>query len=194
MVSILRQIIKISLHWEQPSACFLEGVSKLLIGSLTNNDGDGYENVTWKVNSGCVKLNRTYSISFNPSNFGNFFLELNSKRLYRSSGKEKESRGLVFTFSKKGGIRTVHIVVVQWRQRNVQKKRDTRAKLLFCQSKPIAFLPSSLTSPSSLHKLRIPLERFHMTPRRPYWCSKTMNRRPCWGPKPILWELNSFLI
>ena len=30
------------------------------------------------------------------------------------------------------------------------KKRDARAKLLFCQSKPIAFLPFSLTSPSSL--------------------------------------------
>ena len=33
------------------------------------------------------------------------------------------------------------------------KKRDARAKLLFCQSKPIAFLPFLLTSPSSLLKL-----------------------------------------
>ena len=31
-----------------------------------------------------------------------------------------------------------------------KKKRDARAKLLFCQSKPIALLPFSLTSPSSL--------------------------------------------
>ena len=23
-------------------------------------------------------------------------------------------------------------------------------------------------------------ERFHMTSQRPYWCSKTMKRRPCW--------------
>ena len=30
------------------------------------------------------------------------------------------------------------------------KKRDARAKLLFCQSKPIAFLPFSLPFPSSL--------------------------------------------
>ena len=30
-----------------------------------------------------------------------FFLELNSKRLYRSSGKEKESRSPAFTFSTK---------------------------------------------------------------------------------------------
>ena len=32
------------------------------------------------------------------------------------------------------------------------KKRDARAKSLFCQSKPIAFLPFLLTSPSSLLK------------------------------------------
>ena len=30
--------------------------------------------------------------------------------------------------------------------------------------------------------------------QRPYWYPKTMKRRPCWGPKPILWELNSFLL
>ena len=35
------------------------------------------------------------------------------------------------------------------------KKRDARAKLLFCQFKPIAFLPFSLPSPSSLLKLPI---------------------------------------
>ena len=33
------------------------------------------------------------------------------------------------------------------------KKRDARAKLLFCQSKPIALLPLSLTSLSSFLKL-----------------------------------------
>ena len=37
-------------------------------------------------------------------------------------------------------------------------------------------------------------ECFHMTSRRPYWCPKTMKRRPCWCSKPILWELNSFLM
>ena len=38
------------------------------------------------------------------------------------------------------------------------------------------------------------IERFYMTSRRPYWCSKTMKRLPCWCSKPILWELNSFLM
>ena len=49
------------------------------------------------------------------------FLELNSIRLYQSSGKEKESRCLVFTSSTKREIRHFHVVVVQRRQRNVQK-------------------------------------------------------------------------
>ena len=40
----------------------------------------------------------------------------------------------------------------------------------------------------------IVIECFHMTPRRPYWCPTTMKRWPCWCPKPILWELNSFLM
>ena len=39
---------------------------------LSNNDGDGYENVTWKTKSRCFKLYRAYSISFNSSNLGNF--------------------------------------------------------------------------------------------------------------------------
>ena len=54
-------------------------------------------------------------------------------------------------------IREFHVEVVQRRQRNVQKKRDARAKLLFCQSKPIAFLPSLLPSllPSPLPQLSI---------------------------------------
>ena len=49
------------------------------------------------------------------------FLELNSWRLYRSSEKEEESRCLVSMSSTKREIRHFHVVVVQWRQRNVQK-------------------------------------------------------------------------
>ena len=46
--------------------------------------------------------------------------------------------------------------------------------------------------PSLLAKAKI--ECFHMTSRRPYWCPKTIKRRPCWCSKPVLWELNSFLM
>ena len=61
-------------------------------------------------------------------------MALNSKGLYQSSGKEKESCCLVFPSSTKREIRHFHIVVVQRRQRNVDKKapRAARAKLLFC--------------------------------------------------------------
>ena len=44
------------------------------------------------------------------------FLELNSKRLYQSSGKEKESRCLVFTSSTKREIRHYYVAVVLRRQ------------------------------------------------------------------------------
>ena len=44
------------------------------------------------------------------------------------------------------------------------------------------------------YKLKRSIECFHMTSRRPYWCRKTMKLRPCWCPKPVLWELNSFLM
>ena len=57
-----------------------------------------------------------------------FFLELNCKRLYLSSGKEKESRRLVFTSSIKRGIlrRTRAVTAKQ-----CTKKRDARADLVF---------------------------------------------------------------
>ena len=84
-----------------------------IIGSLSNNDGGGgYENVT-KVKSHCFKLYRAYSTSFNSYKRWQIFLELNSKGLYRSSGKEKESHCLVFTSSTKREIRHFHVVVVQ---------------------------------------------------------------------------------
>ena len=71
-----------------------------------------------------------------------FFLELNSKRLYRRSWKEKESRRLVVTSSTKREIRHIHVVVVPWRQRNVQKRRDACAELLFCQPNILLFCRS----------------------------------------------------
>ena len=61
------------------------------IGSLNNDDGDGYESVTLKMSLRCLKLYRAYSVSFNPSNELAIFLELNSKGLYQSTEKEKES-------------------------------------------------------------------------------------------------------
>ena len=59
----------------------------------------------------------------------------------------------MFPSSTKREFRHFHVVVGQRRQRNVQKKRDARAKLLFLLIKPIAFLPFSLPYASSLLKL-----------------------------------------
>ena len=51
--------------------------------------------------------------------------------------------------------RRLYVVVVQRRLRNVQKSVMHEQSCFFCQSKPIAFLPFSLPSPSpsSMHKL-----------------------------------------
>ena len=49
------------------------------------------------------------------------FLELNSNRLFKSSGKEKENCCLVFTFPIKRKTTKSHDVVVQLRHKNGQK-------------------------------------------------------------------------
>ena len=58
------------------------------------------------------------------------------------------------TSSAKREIRHFHIVVVQRRQRNVQKAWCTCKVVVLPESKPFAFFPSSLPSLSSLLKLR----------------------------------------
>ena len=113
-----------------------------------------------EVNLCFLKLSRAYSIS---SNIGNFFLELSSRGLYQSSGKEKESCCLVFPSST--GTQEARRSRAETAKK-CTKKRDARAKLLFYQSKPIAFLPFSLTSPSSLLKLPFGLVSFSFLKRR----------------------------
>ena len=63
----------------------------------------------------------------------------------------------MFPASTKREIRHFHVVVVATTAKKCTEKRDARAKLLLCQSETIAFLPSSLTSPSPL--LKRPIER-----------------------------------
>ena len=61
-------------------------------------------------------------------------------------------------------------------------------KISFAEHKT---LPKSTRKNLAFERRRI---RFHMTSWRPYLCPKTMKRRPCWCPKPVLWELTSFLM
>ena len=84
-------------------------ILRSLLGSLGNNDGDGYENVTQKVKSRCFKLYRAYSFSFNSSNVDNFLWIWILKDCIEVQKKKKRE------------IRYFHVVVVQRRQRNVQK-------------------------------------------------------------------------
>ena len=101
--------------------------------------------------------------------------------------KKKKKAVAVFTSFTKREIRHFHVVVVQWRQRNVQKKRDARAKLLFCHF--VSFYVVLLTSPSSLLKfpnkdltnVRVNHESIdHMTswPHLSASCEKTSNKNP----------------
>ena len=70
------------------------------------------------------------------------FLELNSKGQHQSSGKEKESCCLVFPSSTKREIRQFHVVVVQRRQRNVQKSVMHVQSCCFACLNPLLFCRS----------------------------------------------------
>ena len=79
------------------------------------------------------------------------------KENWKQAWKNK-CRSFVFTWGSTvpENRHSVHVVVHHAvTAKKCTKKRDARAELLFCQSKPIAVLPFSLTSPSSLLKLPI---------------------------------------
>ena len=138
----------------------------------------------------CLKLYRAYSISFNSSNV---VLELNSNRLYQSSGKERESCCLVFPSSTRREIRHFHVVVVQRRQRNVQKSVMHVSSCCFANLNLLVFSPFSFLSPSSLLELPIKVqqilylgnkfERFlrshlrHCDHAVGIWCSSFLHKR-----------------
>ena len=101
------------------SCCFKRSLRKYpfllalrLWGRFAPNVPSGEERGETDVFAGYFKRFRAYSISLNSSNVVLFFLELNSKRLYRSSGKDKESRCLEFTSSSKRIIMHFLLVVV----------------------------------------------------------------------------------
>ena len=93
-----------------------------------------------------IRAASNFTALFQPHSIRLF--ELNSKGLYQSSGKETEGRFPVSTSSTKREIRQFHVVVVQRRQRNVQKSVLHVQNCLLI--KPIGFLRLSLPSPSSL--------------------------------------------
>ena len=70
------------------------------------------------------------------------FLELNSKGLHQSSGKEKESCCLLAPSSTKREIRHFHVVVVQRRKRNVQRSVMHVQSCCFACLNPLLFCRS----------------------------------------------------
>ena len=70
----------------------------------------------------------------------------------------KKKLGVAFTYSTLHALSLTETVSCRNRATTAKKctkKRGARAKLSFCHNKPIAFLPFSLPSPSSLLKLPI---------------------------------------
>ena len=74
------------------------------------------------VNSRCLELYRAYSISFNSSNVGEFFWSWILKDCMTVHEKKKKVVVLSVPSSTKREIRHFHVVVVQRRLRNVQKR------------------------------------------------------------------------
>ena len=110
---------------------------------VSKHDGDGYLKTSLKkpwiaATSNFIALISTRSIRQILTNFSG----VKSKRL-QSSGKEEKSRCFVFTASSKREIRHFHVVVLQRRQRNVQKSVMPMQSccfanlnlLLFCRSR-----------------------------------------------------------
>ena len=98
----------------------------MVMGRLSNGNGNGREDVTQEVNSCFFKLHCSYPSSFNLSNDGYFFFR--SWILKGCMWVHQRKRKIVvlcfdvFTSSIKREIGKVHVVVVKWRQRNVQKR------------------------------------------------------------------------
>ena len=74
--------------------------------------------------------------------------------------------GLSFPFSSKLKIWSFYVVVVQGRQRNVQKKRETHADLLFCSLTLLRFWRSCCLRSRSFETSLTFLRRSETAPRR----------------------------
>ena len=79
------------------------------------------------MDSHCFKLHRSYLISFNLSNVGEIFWVESERTVSKFRKRKRKFLCCDHLLDKVG----------EW---NCTKKRDARAKVFFCQSKPISFL------------------------------------------------------
>ena len=91
------------------------------LGSFSIDDGDSSEKVTFKMNSRFFQtLSRLFQFTENVK-CERISLELISGGPDSRLEREKKIRRRLFTFSINRESRHFRVVVVQWRQRNVQK-------------------------------------------------------------------------
>ena len=138
------------------------------------------------MNSHCFKLHWSYSISFCVKYWWNF-LGLNLRGPYLSLKKRKRKFWCCVHVLQAHRIRMFHVAVTQWRLRNVKKKPWSTVVLL---TKPIAFLPFSLSSLLLLLKLPITLiQKFcyhgNMT-------SHLLSIAKQWMPKWVIFRVHEF--
>ena len=129
----------------------------------------------WKVNSHFFTLYRDYSNSLTLSNASKLFwswISINHIEVH----KRRKFCHCLLTFFTKREIRHFHVVVVQWQQRNVQKRvmEDTRAKLLFCLVKLLQFV-----LPRRHCILNFPLFMTHCDPSKTEFSQCKLNCS-CW--------------
>ena len=121
-------------------------------GPSRSEDRDGNKNFPQKLNSRSINLNRDYPNTNGFVKCRRTFLELYSLEPCPSSWERKFCRPL-YTSSIKRENRHFHVVVVQWRQRNVQKNWYTCKVVGLLKS--AAFFTLSL--PSSSSDLKVPV-------------------------------------
>ena len=101
---------------------FSRDVKAAILGNLSNNDSNGYENITWRRNSPSFKLYRAYSISFNSSIFSKFFWSWILKYCIEVHEKKKKVVVLCSHFAQKVKLGTFTLQSCSdGKKKNVQK-------------------------------------------------------------------------
>ena len=123
-----------------------------LIESLSNSDGDGHENrrhlkICSRAAMNLIALILSRSIRQMLAIFWNEFQKSVSKL------RKRKREFVVLCSRPPQNVKSRRICAVT--AKKCTKRRDALAELLFCQSKPLAFLSFSLTLPSSLLKFPI---------------------------------------
>ena len=100
--------------------CIYLRIHLLKIGSFSIDDGDGIENATFKMDYRISNFVAFIPIRWKCLMWANF-PEVDFLGTALKFKKRKKIRRRLFTSPIEREIRYFHVVVVQWRQRNVQK-------------------------------------------------------------------------